>query len=154
MKVTAVETVVVNARLRNWVFVKVVTDVPGLIGWGESTLEWKTQAVVGAIRDLEPLIVGQDPTRLEHLWQSMYRHQFFQGGVVTTSAISGIDQALHDVVAKSLGVPIYQLLGGRCGHACACTTTSAAGTLTRSTEQVTTSSRRRRGAASTKASLR
>lgn len=112
MKVTAVETIVVNARLRNWVFVKVVTDEPGLIGWGESTLEWKTQAVVGAIRDLEPLLIGQDPTRLEHLWQSMYRHQFFQGGVVTTSAISGIDQALHDIVAKSLGIPIYQLLGG------------------------------------------
>jgi len=54
--------------------------------------------------------------RLEHLWQSMYRHQFFQGGVVTMTAISGIDQALHDVVARSLGVPIYQLLGGAVRH--------------------------------------
>lgn len=112
MKVTAVETVVVNAQLRNWVFVKVVTDEQGLVGWGEATLEWKTRAVAGAVADLAPLVIGQDPRRVEHLWQSMYRDQFFQGGAVTMSALSGIDQALWDVNARWLDVPAYQLFGG------------------------------------------
>lgn len=113
MRVTAVDTVVVNARLRNWVFVKVTTDEPGLHGWGEASLEWKTRAVVGAVEDLADIVVGEDPLRVEHLWQAMFRQQFFKGGIVTMSAISGIDQALHDVKAKALGVPLYELLGGR-----------------------------------------
>lgn len=112
MRVTAVDTVVVNARLRNWVFVKVSTD-EGLVGWGEASLEWKTQGVVGAVRDLSDIVVGEDPFRVEHLWQAMFRQQFWKGGVVTMSAISGIDQALHDVKAKALDVPLYELLGGR-----------------------------------------
>ena len=113
MRVTAVDTVVVNAKLRNWVFVKVSTDEPGRVGGGEASLEWKTRAVVGAVQDLAELVVGEDPLRLEHLWQVMFRQQFFKGGIVTMSAISGIDQALHDVKAKALGVPLYELLGGR-----------------------------------------
>jgi galactonate dehydratase len=113
MKIIRVDTIVVNAKLRNWVFVKIITDVPGLVGWGEASLEWKTQAVVGAVADLAPLLVGQDPRRIEHLWQVMYREQFFKGGVVTMSAISGIDQALNDIKAKDLGIPLYELLGGK-----------------------------------------
>ena len=112
MRVTAVETIVVDARLRNWVFVKVTTD-EGLAGWGEASLEWKTRAVTGAVEDLASLVIGEDPFRIEHLWQSMFRQQFFKGGVVTMSAISGIEQALHDLKAKALGVPLYELLGGR-----------------------------------------
>jgi galactonate dehydratase len=112
MRVTAVRTVVVNARMRNWVFVRVETDQPGLYGLGEATVEWQTRAVVGAVDDLSPLVVGQDPRRVEHLWQSMYRQPFFKGGIVTMSALSGIDQALWDIKAKDLGVPLYQLLGG------------------------------------------
>jgi galactonate dehydratase len=112
LRITDVSTVVVGAQLRNWVFVKVATDEPGLVGWGEASLEWKTRAVVGAVEDLAPLVVGQDAHRLEHLWQLMYRAQFFKGGIVTMSALSGIDQALHDINAKALGVPLYQLLGG------------------------------------------
>jgi galactonate dehydratase len=110
--VTDVTTVVVGAQLRNWVFVKVSTNEPDLVGWGEATLEWKTRAVQGAVADLAPLVVGQDPTRIEHLWQSLYRHQFFKGGMVTMSALSGIDQALWDIKGKLLGVPVWQLLGG------------------------------------------
>jgi galactonate dehydratase len=112
MKITGVSTIVVDAGLRNWVFVRVETDQPGLLGWGEASLEWKTRAVVGAVEDLAPLLVGEDPRRTEHLWQVMYRQQFFKGGIVTMSAISGIDQALHDITAKDLGVPLYALLGG------------------------------------------
>jgi len=112
IKVTSVETIVVNAKLRNWVFVKVQTNVPGLYGWGEASLEWKTRAVVGAVEDLSALIVGQDALRTEHLWQLMHRGHFFEGGVVGMSALSGIDQALWDIKAKHLGVPCWQLLGG------------------------------------------
>jgi galactonate dehydratase len=112
MRVVDVDTVVVDAKLRNWVFVKVTTD-EGIVGWGEASLEWKTRAVVGAVEDLAGLVVGEDPFRVEHLWQAMFRQQFFKGGIVTMSAISGIEQALHDVKATALGVPLYELLGGR-----------------------------------------
>lgn len=113
MKIADVATVIVGARLRNWVFVRVRTDEPGLVGWGEATLEWKTNAVAGAVRDLTPLLVGRDPFRIEDLWQAMHRHQFWPSGIIGMSALSGIDQALYDIKAKALGVPIFELLGGR-----------------------------------------
>ncbi len=111
MKIAAISTRVVNAQMRNWVFVKVETD-QGLVGWGEASLEWKTRAVVGCVEDLAPLILGQDPRRIEHLYQTMYRHSFFRMGVIGMSALSGIEQACWDIFGKSLGVPVYQLLGG------------------------------------------
>jgi len=111
MQITAIRPLIVHARMRNWIFVKVETD-EGLVGWGEASLEWKTRAVTGAIGDLEPFIVGIDPRRIEHLMQIMYRQPFFRGGIVTMSAISGIEQACWDIFGKSLGVPVYQLLGG------------------------------------------
>lgn len=112
MKITAVTTVTVNALLRNWVFVKVTTDQDGLVGWGEATLEWKARAVAGAVEDLAEIVVGQDPRRIEYLWQAMYRDHFFKGGAVTMSALSGIDQALWDINARLYDIPAYQLLGG------------------------------------------
>jgi len=111
VKITAVGTVVVNAQMRNWVFVKVSTD-EGVTGWGEASTEWKTRAVCGAVADLEPFIVGQDPARIEHLFQIMYRHPFFRAGVEGMSALSGIEQALWDIAGKVAGKPVYQLLGG------------------------------------------
>lgn len=111
MKITAVSAIVVNAQMRNWVFVKVETD-EGITGWGEASLEWKTRGVVGCIEDLAPLILGLDPRRIEHLYQIMNRHAFFRAGVVGMSALSGIEQACWDIWGKSLGVPVYQLLGG------------------------------------------
>ena len=65
MKIVDISTRVVNAEMRNWVFVKVETDQDGLYGWGEATLEWKTRAVVGAVEDLEPLLIGRDPRDIE-----------------------------------------------------------------------------------------
>lgn len=113
MKITAIETLVCHARMRNWVFVKVLTDQPGLHGWGEATLEWHTRGVVGAIEDLSQLVVGQDPTRPEHLWQTMYRQHFWHGnGIIRATAIAGIDIALWDIVGKVLGVPCSKLWGG------------------------------------------
>jgi galactonate dehydratase len=111
-KITAVRTTVVNAQMRNWVFVKLETDQPGLYGWGEGSLEWKTRAVVGAVEDFAPMILGEDPTRIEHLYQKMYRQSFWRLGVIGMSAISAIEQACWDITGKMLNRPVYQLLGG------------------------------------------
>ncbi len=114
MKITAIETLVCHARMRNWIFVKVVTDQPGLWGWGEATLEWHTRSVVGAIEDISQLLIGEDPRRIEHLWQMMYRQHFWHGnGIVRGTAISGIDIALWDILGKIHGVPCHALWGGR-----------------------------------------
>jgi len=112
MKITAIKTLVVNARMRNWILVKVETDQPGLYGWGEATLEWKTKGVVGSVEDLSVLLIGEDPRRVEHIWQKMHRQYFWRGGIVTMTAMSGIDQALWDIKGKEVGRPVCELLGG------------------------------------------
>lgn len=113
MKITKIETLVCNARMRNWIFVKVVTDEPWLWGWGEATLEWHTRGVVGAIEDLAELIVGEDPRRVEYLWQMMYRQHFWHGhGIVRSTAMAGIDLALWDILGKVANLPCSQLWGG------------------------------------------
>jgi len=112
MKITKICTLVVNARMRNWIFVKVETNEPGLYGWGEATLEWKTKGVIGSIDDLSVLLLGQDPRSVEHLWQVMHRQYFWRGGITNMTAISGIDQALWDIKGKELGRSVCELLGG------------------------------------------
>lgn len=113
MKIESIETHVCHARMRNWIFVKVITDEPGLHGWGEATLEWHTRAVVGAVEDIADLIVGEDPSRIEHLWQMMHRQHFWHGdGIVRSSAISGIDIALWDIAGKIADMPCSKLWGG------------------------------------------
>ncbi|MFZ0215387.1 MAG: galactonate dehydratase [Candidatus Dormiibacterota bacterium] len=112
MRIRDIRCVVVDANMRNWVFVKVETD-EGPHGWGEATLEWKTQSVLGAVRDVSRFLIGEDPLRIEHLWQVMTRQYFWRAGVEGMSAISGIEQALWDLKGKVLGVPVYELLGGR-----------------------------------------
>jgi galactonate dehydratase len=114
MKITDIKTFVCHARMRNWIFVKVITDQPGLYGWGEATLEWHTRSVVGAIEDISQLLIGEDPTRIEYLWQMMYRQHFWHGnGIVRGTALSGIDIALWDILGKVHGVPCHELWGGR-----------------------------------------
>ncbi len=113
MKITGIKPLVVNADMRNWIFVKVETDQPGLYGWGEATLEWKTRGVVGALQDLEPLIVGQDPRQINQLVRIMKKQSFWRLGAIGSSALSGIELALWDIWGKSLGVPAWQLLGGK-----------------------------------------
>ena len=113
MKITRITPIMADGGHRIIVFVKVETDQPGLVGWGEATLEGKPRAVVGCIQDMEPMIVGQDPRRIEHCWQILYRSGFWRMGVIGLTAISGIDQALWDIKGKELGVPVYELLGGR-----------------------------------------
>ncbi|MGH8291829.1 MAG: enolase C-terminal domain-like protein, partial [Steroidobacteraceae bacterium] len=113
MKITAITTTVVNAEMRNWVFVKVETDQPGLFGWGEATLEWKTRAVAGAVADLAPLLLGRDPRDLEQAVRVMKKHSFWRLGVIGMSAVSGIEIALWDIAGKLYGVPVWRLLGGK-----------------------------------------
>lgn len=113
MRITDVKTIAVNAQLRNWVFVKVESDIVGLVGWGEASLEWKTRAVIGAVEALKAFILGDDPTDVERIYQKLYRQPFFRPGAIGQSAISGIEQACLDITGKALGVPVYKLLGGK-----------------------------------------
>lgn len=113
MKITTITTRVVNAEMRNWVFVKVETDEPGLFGWGEATLEWKTRAVVGAIDDLTPLLIGRDPRDIEQAVRVMTKQSFWRLGAIGMSAVSGIELALWDILGKHLDVPVWRLLGGK-----------------------------------------
>jgi len=108
MKITKVETMLVKPR---WLFLKIHTD-EGIVGLGEPILEGRALTCAQAVDELAPYLVGKDPRRVAHHWQAMYRHAFYRGGPILTSAISGVDQALWDIAGKSLGVPVYQLLGG------------------------------------------
>lgn len=110
MKITDVKAYPLNDG-RNYCFVKVETD-EGIYGVGEAGLTWKELAVVETVNHLKPMLIGADPTRIEHIWQTLFRGAFFPGGKILCSAISAIDIALWDIHGKMLGVPIYQLLGG------------------------------------------
>jgi galactonate dehydratase len=108
MRITKLETLIVKPR---WVFLKMHTD-EGLVGLGEPTLENRARTIVQAVAELEPYLIGKDPTRVVHHWQAMYKHAFYRGGPVLTSALSGVEQALWDLAGKAAGVPVYKLLGG------------------------------------------
>lgn len=112
MKITDIKTFPVWVGSRNQLIIKVETD-QGLHGWGESGLSGREQAVMGAIRHYREWLIGRDPLRIGALWQEMYRGQYFEGGRVLSAAISAIDIALYDIAGKALGVPVYQLLGGK-----------------------------------------
>src|SRR5918997_2429550 len=99
--------------MRNWVFVRVETDQPGLFGWGEATLEWKTRGVVGAIHDLEPLLIGRDPRDIEQAVRVMKKHSFWKLGAIGMSAVSGIEIALWDIPGKHFIAPVWRPLEGK-----------------------------------------
>jgi galactonate dehydratase len=113
IRIEAVETVVVDAGRCNYVFVRIHSS-DGLVGLGEATLEWDDESVVAAVAHMSDVIVGMDARRIEHIWQTLYRGRFWRGGPVLMSAISGIEMALWDLKGKSLGAPVYELLGGAC----------------------------------------
>jgi galactonate dehydratase len=110
MKITRLEILKVPP---SWVWLKLHTD-EGLVGLGEPFLEGHADSVIAEVRRLEPLLVGEDPRRIEALWEKMYSETGYRGGPIKMSAISGIDIALWDVLGKWMGQPIYQLLGGAC----------------------------------------
>jgi len=114
MKITRITPLVVNGLRANWVFVRVETDEPDLYGWGEATLERKTRAIVGAIEDLAPLFVGRDPRDIARHVDLAKKDAFWPLGLIGMSALSGIEQALWDIFGKSLGLPVWRMLGGQC----------------------------------------
>jgi len=108
MKIRSLELFTVAPR---WLFLKITTE-SGITGWGEPVLEGRADTARAAVEELSDYVIGQDASRIEDLWQVLYRGGFYRGGPVLMSAISGIDQALWDIKGKALGVPVYDLLGG------------------------------------------
>ncbi|NOZ29955.1 MAG: galactonate dehydratase [Chloroflexi bacterium] len=118
MKITGVDIYNVQVHDMNPVIVRVHTD-EGIDGVGEVALAYGVgaQAGLNMVRDLaERFLIGADPSRIEHLWDRMYRDTFWAqgGGPVVFGAMSAIEEALWDIKGKTLGVPVYELLGGRC----------------------------------------
>lgn len=108
MRITALRTWIVPPR---WLFLKVETD-EGIAGWGEPVLEGHAETLAAAVRELEDVLIGQDPARIEDIWQMIYRNGCYRGGPVLMSALAGVDMALWDIKGKALGAPVHALLGG------------------------------------------
>ena len=108
LAVTKLETFLVKPR---WLFLKIHTNA-GITGLGEPLLEGRALTCQAAVKEIEPYLIGKDPRAVVHHWQAIYRHAFYRGGPLLTSALSGVDQALWDIKGKALGVPVYELLGG------------------------------------------
>lgn len=125
MKITEIKIYPIWATFRNQLIVKVESD-QGYYGWGESGVSGRELAVKGAVEHFRQFLLGKDPRRIGALWQEMYRGQYFEGGRVLTGAMAALDIALHDLVARSLGVPVYQLLGGAQRESIPCFPTSGA----------------------------
>ncbi|MBN1401464.1 MAG: galactonate dehydratase, partial [Anaerolineae bacterium] len=119
MRVTAIETHICHAYRTNWVFVKVNTD-SGLHGVGEATLETRELTVAQAVAELERHLVGRDPHAIEAFWHDAHRDAYWRGGPILMSALAGVEMALWDIVGKDLGVPVYQLMGGKVRNAVPC----------------------------------
>lgn len=108
LKITKLETLFVKPR---WLLLKIHTDA-GIVGLGEPILEGRAKTCAAAVEEIAPYLIGKDPRPVAHHWQAIYRHAFYRGGPILTSALSGVDQALWDIKGKALGVPVYELLGG------------------------------------------
>ncbi len=113
MKITALKTFVVHAFRCNWVFVKLETD-EGIYGVGEATVEMRETTVASAVDELGRYLAGKDPFAIEHHVHLMNRDSYWRTGVILRTAISAVEGALFDIKGKALGVPVYELLGGRC----------------------------------------
>lgn len=113
MKIVDIKPFVVDCFRTNWVFVKVYTD-EGVEGVGEGTLEYKEKAFLGALEHIREYLLGKDPTQIEQHFHNIYRDAYWRGGPVLMSALSAVEMALWDIKGKALGVPVYQLLGGKC----------------------------------------
>ena len=94
-----------------WLFLRVETK-RGVVGWGEPNVEGFSDTVRTAVEELMKSVVGQDPSRIQYIWQKLFRQKFYGGGPILMSAMAGIDQALWDIAGKTLGVPVSRLLGG------------------------------------------
>ncbi len=135
MRITDIKPLPVWVGSRNQLVVKVETD-EGIYGLGESGLSGREQAVVGALKHYREFLIGQDPMQRGRIWQELYRSQYFEGGRVLLAAQSAIDIALYDIAGKALGVPVYQLLGGKHRDVVPCFATAAGETAERVLDSV------------------
>ena len=119
MRITGYKTILVDAHRANYIFFKLRTDT-GLEGLGEATVEWNEKAVVAALEELGEFLIGKDPFATDFLIQTMHRNSYWRTGVVLRSALSGAEAALFDIKGKALGVPVYELLGGKHRDTVAC----------------------------------
>lgn len=112
MKITEIRPIICDAYRMNWVFVKMITD-SGIHGVGEATLEYHELSVAKAIEEIGANFIGKDPHAVEAFSHYAYRDSYWQGGAVIMSALAAIEMAMWDIKGKDLGVPVYQLLGGK-----------------------------------------
>ena len=112
MKITDLKVFVVDVFRANLVLIKVETDSE-LHGWGEATVEFNEPAVAAAAETARPYLIGKDPFEINGIVGLLHRQSYFRTGVVLRSALSGIEAALFDLKGKALGVPVYELLGGK-----------------------------------------
>jgi galactonate dehydratase len=111
MKITGIKAQIVNLNFRNAVIVRVETD-EGITGVAETVMKRRTHTIAAMIDDVARTLIGEDPTEIERLWESMYRDSFWVGGPLQSTALSAIDCALWDILGKATGLPVYKLLGG------------------------------------------
>ena len=119
MKITGLRVFVANASRTNFVFVKLYTD-EGIDGVGEATLEWKTLTVVAALEELERALVGSDPFAVDATVERLHRDSYWRTGAVFRTALGAVEAAMLDIKGKALGVPVFELLGGRYRDRVAC----------------------------------
>ncbi len=113
MKITAIKTFLVDGGFRPWTFVKVETDQPGLVGWGDCT-DWGSPGPVAAtVERYSEWVIGRDPMQAEAIWWDLAAASVRHTGGIAYKAMSGIDSALWDIRGKELGAPVWQLLGGK-----------------------------------------
>lgn len=110
-RIAEIEAITAGVGRRNQLLVK-VTDEAGRVGWGESGLSGREAAVTGAVGHIRAFLRGQEARRIGRIWQEVYRSQYFEGDRVLVAALSAIDIALHDLLGKTLEVPVHLLLGG------------------------------------------
>jgi mannonate dehydratase len=125
MKITEVRTFL-TCPVRNYVLVKILTD-EGVYGVGEGSMNSSEQAVAATLEHSSQWLIGHDPFRTEDLWQMLYRNTYWRGGPVFRTALGALDIALWDLKAKALGVPVYELLGGRARQGVLCYTHAGGG---------------------------
>src|SRR5580765_2618701 len=115
MKITGLKTFVIGSSWRNLILLRLETDEPGLYGVGEATVQWGDEGMLGYLVSLEKrYLIGEDPRDIEALWERVYRNEYWRRDFFVCSALGGVEMACWDILGKSLGVPVWRLLGGKC----------------------------------------